>query len=113
MQDASVIAAPAQRSEGLHFRGDFDFLRFPRVVPAKVVFACPLIQRHGVAQILFRVGNPAAVKAQVLRVLRQTPDFVNLPGTRQHAQMPRVPGLIFADMLIFVHTLLLQNDAFC
>jgi hypothetical protein len=72
-----------------------------------------LIQRHGVAQVFLCVGNPAAVKAQKLLALRQALNFIKLFSARQHARMPRVLGLVFTDMLFFVHMALLSLCGSC
>jgi hypothetical protein len=58
-----------------------------------------ILEGHGVAEVVVTVGNPAAVEADVLRVLRQLFDFVKLVIAGQNTQMP----LMIALTLAFFH----------
>jgi hypothetical protein len=55
---------------------------------------CALIlEGHGVAEVVVTVGNPTAVEADVLRVLRQFFDFVKLVIAGKNTQMSLVIAL--------------------
>ena len=47
-----------------------------------------ILEGHGVAEVVFVVGNPAAVEADVLRVLCKLFNFVKLIIAGQYTQMP-------------------------
>jgi hypothetical protein len=46
-----------------------------------------LIERHGVAEVLFRVGDPAAVETNELRVFRELFNFLEHVLGRKDAKM--------------------------
>ena len=58
-----------------------------------------VFERHGVAEVVVTVGNPAAVEADILRVLGQFLDSINLVITGQNTQM----SLMVALTLAFFH----------
>jgi hypothetical protein len=49
-----------------------------------------LLKRHGVTEVLFGIGNPAAVEANKLRIFRQFLDLFELFVAGQHTDMDRM-----------------------
>jgi hypothetical protein len=62
-----------------------------------------LVERHGIAQTLARVGNAAAVETDVFRIFRELFDLLEHILACQHAEVARM--LPCAD--IFLHITLL------
>jgi hypothetical protein len=63
-----------------------------------------LIERHGVAEILVRVGDPAAVEANELRVFRELFNFLEHVLCRKDTKMTCV---VTCTDIVFFHGVLL------
>jgi hypothetical protein len=61
---------------------------FPKL--RQVFISIALIERHGITQALVRVGNAAAVEADVLRMFGKLLDLIEQLLACQHAKMARM-----------------------